>query len=130
MATNSGQLREGKRRFAPIASATVIVPGDMLALVANLVVAYAGTNFLGISEDHSRDGDTADIRVQCREAQFDVDLVSAQYKYGDRLEFDSTNKLKALSVGEPVAVIIDNDTGAGAVKGKVELLDAEDFRDV
>lgn len=131
MANNPKILREGMRRFAPIDIATVLIIGDLVGIASNLLVKFnpASNAFLGVAEDNSTDQDEADVRVLCEMTEKRQAVVSAQYKYGDRLERDSENVLKADVGGVVVAVVVENDSGAGATEVKVEFLKSVSFQE-
>ncbi len=114
-------LREGKRRFAPVDAATVIKPGQLLALISGEVVLYTGgSDFLGQSEGNSRADNSDDVRVQCERSQADIDVVSANYIFGQVLEHDSADKLVTQSAGQKIAIAIE--TKSSATRLRVEYL--------
>lgn len=83
----------------PVDSGTVIDKGDMVALVADKAVrissiswdtdlattqAAAAAAFLGIAEESTASGQTADISVDIStESVYEMDCVSATYQIGD-----------------------------------------------
>ena len=131
MANNPKILREGFRRFVPIAKATVIVIGDLIGLASGLAVPFdpASSAFVGVAEDNSTDQDEVKIRVLCEMTEKRQAVVSAQYLYGARLERDSLNTLKADIGGVVVAVVTETDTGAGSTEAQVEFLKSVSFQE-
>lgn len=87
--------------LAPVASATVIEIGDMVAIQSGLAVPASDLTdqgsealnqaafrpvFLGVARDQSRNGDTFDIAVDTGlDVNFTMGAVSATYNVGDKL---------------------------------------------
>lgn len=120
------KVHEGAGVHFPVASATVIAVGDMVALVSDLLVpvsslADGGTLdanqialaliFVGVAMEPSRNGDTLEVLVDVGlDSEFRFDADSATYEIGDLLSANEQSSGTALENGELIAAVTSAST--------------------
>ncbi len=117
------------RRHVGIALATEIKRGDLIGLTAGLAVPYTGAaaNFLGVSEDDSKDNEEEDISVLGEGTVLKIDAASDTYLYGAPLQQGTGNDVVDVSAGEHIMTVVKQE-GLAVTRVRAELIIPHAFR--